>query len=114
MRSDHLEKLKVWFAEELAALKAEGASEKELKEPVLADLTLRRIFEEHFDEFRDDEAFIQEAFEMVSDRTYPEELREIAAQARKKGDLEIGRYLELIADHREEVGYQPFSRFTVQ
>ena len=102
MRSDRLEKLNVWFAEQLAALKTEGANEKELKDPALADLALRKIFEEHFDELRSDEEFIEEAFEVVSDDTYPDDLRKIAAQAKEHGNLEIGRYLELIADCREK------------
>lgn len=101
MRSDRLEKLNMWFAEQLAALKAEGASEKELRDPSLADLALRRIFEEHFDQLRKDEEFIKEAYDVVSDQTYPDDLRKIAAQARKQGELEIGSYLELIADYRE-------------
>ena len=102
MRSDRLEKLNVWFAEQLAALEAEGASEKELKDPALADLALRRIFEEHFDDLRSDEDFIEEAFEVVSDDTHPDDLRKIAAQAKEHRNLEIGRYLELIADYREK------------
>jgi hypothetical protein len=32
------------FSEQLAALKAEEASEKELEDPALADLALRKIF----------------------------------------------------------------------
>ena len=86
MRSDRLEKLNVWFAEQLAALKAEGASEKELKDGALADLALRRIFEKHFDQRCKDEEFIKEAYDVVSDRTYPDDLREIAVQARKQGN----------------------------
>ena len=100
MRSDRLGKLNVWFAEQLAEFKAEGASEKELKDPALADLALRKIFEENFDELRSDKGFIEEAFEVVSDDTFPDKLREIAAQAKELGDLKIGRYLELIADYR--------------
>lgn len=91
----------MWFAEQLAALKVKGATEKELKDPALADLALRKIFEEHFDQLRQDEEFIKEAYDVVSERTHPDDLREMAAQARKQGELEIGSYLELIADYRE-------------
>src|SRR5215472_13410402 len=101
MRSDRLEKLNVWFAEQLAALKRKDG-EKELKDSALADLAQRKIFEEHFDELRTDEEFIEEAFEVVSDDTHPDDLRKIAAQAKEHGNLEIGRYLELITDYREK------------
>lgn len=36
--------------EQIEALKAEGASEQELKDRAVADLALRKIFEEHFEE----------------------------------------------------------------
>ena len=114
MRSDRLEKLNAWFAEQLAALKAEAAGERELREPALADLALRKVFEEHFDQLRDDEEFIRETFEVVSNRASPDDLREIAEQAQKQGNLEIGHYLGLIADYREELGFQSVSTFTRQ
>lgn len=102
MRCDRLEKLNVWFKEQLAVLKAEGASEQELEQPAVADLALRKIFEEHFDQLRGDEEFIKEAFAMVSDKTSPDHLRGIGTQAQKEGNAEFGRYLELIADHRDQ------------
>ncbi len=102
MRPDHLEKLNLWFTEQLAALKAEGASEQGLKAGDVADLALRRIFEEHFNEIDTDEVFIEEAFAAVSEKTFPEDLRQLAIQARTLGNLEIGPYLDLIANCREE------------
>ncbi len=102
MRPDHLEKLNLWFTEPLAALKAEGASERDLKAGDVADLALRRIFEEHFDQLRGDEEFMKEAFAALSEKTLPEDLRQLAIQARTLGNLEIGPYLDLIASYREE------------
>jgi hypothetical protein len=64
-------------------------------------LALRKIFEEHFDEMRNDSGLIDETFAMVSTQAYPFDLREIAEQAQKQGNLEIGHYLKLIADYRE-------------
>jgi hypothetical protein len=46
MRPDHLEKINSWFMEGIAAVKAEGASIEDFEDPSVADLTLRRIFEE--------------------------------------------------------------------
>jgi ABC-type uncharacterized transport system fused permease/ATPase subunit len=66
VRPDHLEKLNLWFMEQLASLKAEGTSEQDLKVGDVADLALRRIFEEHFNEIRTDEVFIDEAFAAVA------------------------------------------------
>src|SRR5258706_16456168 len=81
MRPDHLEKLNLWFTEQLAALKAEGASERDLKAGDVADLALRRIFEEHFDQLRGDEEFMKEAFAALSEKTLPEDLRYVLKKA---------------------------------
>ena len=86
--------------EEIAVVKAEGASVEDLHDPSVADLTLRKIFEEHFEEMRDDSGLIDDTFAMVSDHASPLELREIAVQA-KQENLEIGHYLELVAQYRE-------------
>ena len=100
MRRDHLEKINSWFMEQIEGLKTEGASEQELNDPAVADLALRRIFEEHFDDMRIDPDLTDETFAMVSNQASPEDLREIAAQARKEGNSKIGYYLELIAGYR--------------
>ena len=102
MRPDHLQKLNLWFTEQLAALKAEGASEQNLKAGDVADLALRRIFEGHFNEIHADEVFVEEAFAAVSSKTFPKDLRQLAIQARTLGNLEIAPYLDLIANCREE------------
>ena len=101
MRADHLEKINSWFMEEIAAVKAEGGSVADFEDPSVADLALRKIFEEHFDEMRNDSGLIDETFAMVSTQAYPFDLREIAEQAQKQGNLEIGHYLKLTADYRE-------------
>jgi hypothetical protein len=88
--------------EQMAALKAEGKSDQELKDPAVADLALRKVFEEHFDELRSDQEFMEEVFAAVSDKAFPEDLRELATQAREEGNIEIGPYLKVIADHREK------------
>ena len=87
--------------EQIEALKGEGASEQELNDPAVADLALRKIFEEHFDEMRNDSGLIDETFATVSTEASPLDLREIARQAQKQGNLRIGHYLKLIADYRE-------------
>ena len=88
--------------EQIEAHKAEGASEQELNDPAVADLALRKIFEEHFDEIRIDPDLIDETFGMVSNQASPEELREIAAQAREEGNSKLGHYLDMIAGVRAE------------
>ena len=79
MRRDHLEKINSWFMEQIEGLKGEGASEQELNDPAVADLALRKIFEEHFDEIRIDPDLIDETFAVVSSQASPERLHEIAA-----------------------------------
>ena len=73
--------------EQMEGLKAEGANEQELNDPAVADLALRKIFEEHFDEIRTDPDLTDETFALVSKQTSPEELREIAMQLEKKASL---------------------------
>lgn len=89
-----------WFLEEFAMLKKESAGEFNREDPTLADLALSKIFEEHFSEIEVENDFIEEAFILVFRKTPPWDLRDIAAEAREQ-DLQIGHYLELIADHRE-------------
>ena len=86
--------------EQMEALKTEGASDKEFEDPAVADLALRKIFEAHFDEIRTDPELSDETFAVVSSQASPEELREIATQARKEGSSAIGYYLDVIADFR--------------
>ena len=88
--------------EQIEALKAEGVSEQELNDPAVADLALRKIFEQHFDEIRIDPDLIGETFAMVSNQASPEDLREIATQAREEGSSKLGRYLDMIAGFRAE------------
>jgi hypothetical protein len=102
MRRDHLEKINSWFMEQIEALKAEGASEQELNDPAVADLVLRKIFEEHFDKIRIDPDLIDETFAVVSNQASPNDLCEIAAQARKEGSSKLGHYLDLVAGFRGE------------
>ena len=101
MRPDHLEKLNQWFMVEIAALKTEGASEQDFKDPAVADLALRKIFDAHFEQIRSDRDLTDEIFAVVSNQAFPSDLREIAEQAREQGNLGIGHYLELVAAHRE-------------
>jgi hypothetical protein len=72
----------------------EGASEQELEDPAVADLALRKIFEEHFEEIRIDPELTDETFAMVSTQASLEDLPEIAVQAREEGRSGIGYYLE--------------------
>jgi hypothetical protein len=102
MRRDHLEKINSWFMEQIEALKTEGASEEELNDPAVADLAFRKIFEEHFDDIRTDPALTDETFAVVSNQASPEELREIAAQAREECASKLGHYLDMIAGFRAE------------
>jgi hypothetical protein len=81
MRPDHLEKISSWFMEEIEELKAKGAGEQELKDPAVADLALRKIFEEHFDGIRIDPDLTDETFAIASSQASPQDLREVAAQA---------------------------------
>ena len=46
MKGHYLKKLNAWFMEGNATVRTEGASEQKLMDPAVADLVLRRIFEE--------------------------------------------------------------------
>jgi hypothetical protein len=109
MTPDNLEKLNGWFMEQIAALKAEGASEQDFEDSSVADLALRKIFEQHFEEIRNDADLTDEIFAVVSDQASPSDLRKVALQAREQCNLGIGYYLELIADYRERQPFQILS-----
>ena len=100
MKPDHLKKINSWFLEEIAIVETEGASIEDFEDPSVADLALRKIFEGHFDEMRDDSGLIDETFAMVSTQASPFALRELAQQA-KQENLQIADYLELVANYRE-------------
>lgn len=102
MRPEHLNRINSWFLEEMATVR----SEKDFEEGALADLALRRVFGEHFEEIRYDQDLVDETYAMVSFRASPSDLRELAAQAREQGNLGIAYYLDLIANYREEVVFQ--------
>jgi hypothetical protein len=102
MKPDHLKKINSWFLEQMAVLESEKAGNQHLEEGALADLALRRIFEEHFEEIRSDQDLVDETFALVSPQASPTELREIARQAREQGNLGIRYYLDLVADYREK------------
>jgi hypothetical protein len=78
-------------------LKSEKADEG-----TLADLALRRVFGERFEEIRCAQDLIEETYAIASDKTSPSDLREIALQARNQGKSGLAYYLEVVADHREE------------
>jgi hypothetical protein len=99
MKPDHLKKINSWFMDKIAVVEKEGASVEDFEDPSVADLALREIFEEHFDDMRKDSDLMDEAF-AVSTKASWFDLREVAAQA-KQEDLEIGHYLELVAHYRE-------------
>ena len=73
--------------EEIEALKAEGASEQELNDPGVADLALRKIFEEHFEEIRTDPNLTDETFAVVSRRLSPRIYARSPRRLEKKASL---------------------------
>ena len=89
--------------EQMEELKAQGASEQELNDPAVADLALRKIFGAYFDEIRPDPELTDETFAIVSTHASPEELREIATQAREEDLSAIRYYLDAIADFRDSL-----------
>ena len=101
MKPDHLDKIATWFLERMAATKSEKTGEQDLEEGVLADLALRRVFGQYFEQIRYERDLLEETYAITSDRASPSDLREIASQAREQGKSGLGYYLEAIADYRD-------------
>jgi len=85
----------------LAAARSEKTGGQDLEEGALADLALRRVFGEHFEEIRYQQDLLEEAYAITSHRTSPSVLRDLASQAREQGKSGLGYYLETIADYRD-------------
>jgi hypothetical protein len=102
-------KLNAWCEEEIASLKAKGASEADLQEPAFANLVLQRTLGSHSDEIRADPEFAKAIFLMAHDEVSPEYLRKWAAQEREKGNLDMAYDIEVLADKCERTGMNPFS-----
>ena len=108
MKPDHLDKIGAWFLEQMAAAESEKTGEQDLEEGALADLALRRVFGQHFEEIRYQRDLLEDTYAITSQRTSSSVLREVASQAREEGKSGLGYYLEAIADYRDG---QPWKAF---
>jgi hypothetical protein len=105
MKPEYLDQLNAWYHEEVDALKANGATEPHFKEPVFAQLVIKKIIENHSDEIPADQEFAESVFLMMFDKASPSTLRRMAAQEREQGNLDIAYNLEVIADQRERANW---------
>jgi hypothetical protein len=101
-KPEHLDRLNAWCDEEMAALKAKGATDDFLTEPSFADLLLAQVLNKHWVEIKEDAEFAREVFmALYFDKATPAQLREMATEFREKGDADLAYFYETAADRRE-------------
>jgi len=103
-------RLNAWGEVEINALKANGATEEDFKEPALANVVIEQILTKHCDELRADPEFAEALFLTLHDSASPQYFRKWAAEERYKGNLGMAYNIEILADRCERTGESPFSK----
>ena len=100
MRPEHHQQIRTWISEEIAALRAQGATDVDTSEEAFIPLVSKKILEHHWDEIQAEpelsKALIAQGLRAAS----PETLRQQAAIARELGNADLADYLEKLADDR--------------
>ena len=100
MRPEHHRQIRTWISEEIAALRAQGATDVDMREEAFIPLVSKKILEHHWDEIHAvpelSKALIAQGLRAAS----PETLRQQAAIARELGNVDLAYYLEELANDR--------------
>ena len=100
MKPEHDQQIRAWIGEEIAALRARGATDADMHEEAFIALVGEKILEHHWDEIHAvpelSKALIAQGLRAAS----PETLRQQAAIARELGNADLADYLEKLADER--------------
>ncbi|HXM04230.1 MAG TPA: hypothetical protein VN939_16590 [Chthoniobacterales bacterium] len=101
-KAEHLDRLNLWYEEELAAFKAKGATDDFLTEPAFADLVLAQVLKKHEDEIRADKELTEGLFmALCFDKATPAYFRKMATEYREQGYAELAYNCGVCADRRE-------------
>jgi hypothetical protein len=100
MKPEHHQQIRAWISEEIAALRARGATDADMREEAFIALVGEKILEHHWDEIHAapelSKALITKGLRTAS----PETLRQQAALSRERGNADLAYYLEELADDR--------------
>jgi propanediol dehydratase small subunit len=100
MRPEQHQQIRTWISEEIAALRARGATDVDMHEAAFIPLVSKKVLEHHWDEIRAapelSKALIIQGFRTASSAT----LRQQAAIARELGNADLAYYLEGLADDK--------------
>jgi hypothetical protein len=100
MKPEHLQQIRAWISEEIAALRARGATDADMREEAFVARVGERILEHHWDEIHAapelSKALITKGLRTAS----PETLRQQAVLSRERGNADLADYLEKLADDR--------------
>ncbi len=113
MKPEHHQQIRAWISEEIAALRAQGATDADMHEEAFIVLVGEKILEHHWNEIHDapelSKALITKGLRTAS----PETLRQQAALSRERGNADLAYYLEELADDRwrEAIGERRVSSF---
>jgi hypothetical protein len=97
MRPERHQQIRTWISEEITALRAQGATEVDMREEALIPLVSKKILEHHWDEIHAvpelSKALIAQGLRTAS----PATLRQQAAISRELGNVDLVYYLEELA-----------------
>jgi hypothetical protein len=100
MRPEHHQQIRTWINEEIAALRAQGATDVDMREEAFIPLVSKKILEHHWDEIHTvpelSKALIAQGLRTAS----PATLRQQAAISRELGNVDLAYYLEELANDR--------------
>jgi hypothetical protein len=100
MRPEHHQQIRTWISEEIAALRAQGATDVDMREEAFIPLVSKKILEHHWDEIHAvpelSKALIAQGLRTAS----PARLRQQAAISRELGNVDLAFYLEELANDR--------------
>jgi propanediol dehydratase small subunit len=100
MKPEHHQQIRAWIGEEIAALRARGATDADMQEEAFIALVGVKILEHHWDEIHADSELSKALITKGLRTASPETLRQQASLSRERGNADLAYYLEELADDR--------------
>jgi propanediol dehydratase small subunit len=100
MKPEHHQQIRGWISEEIAALRARGVTDADMREEAFIALVGGKILEHHWDEIHAAPELSKVLITNGLRTASPETLRQQAALSRERGNADLANYLEKLADDR--------------
>jgi hypothetical protein len=101
MDSEIERKLESWIAEEIQVIRAKGATEDDIAEPVFAELLTTIVLAKHRDEIQSSSDLRTFLMAQAFQHAPSEFFRELASKLRAKGKFDAAYWFETQADNLE-------------